>query len=47
MCATKQGLDLIKLINKKYKISCVITPKVSKYSSEERISKKFLSKKQY
>ncbi len=40
LCATQQGLDLIKLINQKYKISYVITPKTNKYSSEERISAK-------
>ncbi len=45
MCATKQGLDLIKLINKKYKVSCVITPKVNNYSSEERISAKSFCRK--
>ncbi len=45
MCATKQGLDLIKLINKKYKISYVITPKINKNSSEERTSAKSFCQK--
>tara|TARA_B110000483_G_scaffold9932_1_gene11749 strand:- start:3789 stop:4796 length:1008 start_codon:yes stop_codon:yes gene_type:complete len=40
LCATKQGLDLINLINKDYKITCVITPKINKNSPSERISAK-------
>ena len=39
-CATKQGLDLISLINKNHKITCVITAKTIKKSSPERISAK-------
>ena len=40
LCATKSGLDLIKLINNQYKIDYVITPKISKKSTSERISAK-------
>jgi methionyl-tRNA formyltransferase len=40
LCATKSGLDLIKLISNKYKIGCVITAKTYKNSSSERISAK-------
>lgn len=45
LCATKSGLDLIKLINSRYKVSCVITAKTNKYSSSERISSKKFCKK--
>lgn len=45
LCSTKSGLDLISLINRKYKVSCVITAKVSKKSSSERISAKEFCKK--
>jgi methionyl-tRNA formyltransferase len=44
LCATKNGLDLIGLIKKKYKIDCVITPKTIKNSTEERISAKLFCK---
>ncbi len=45
LSATKHGLDLIDLINKKYKIHYVITPKLKKKSSSERINaKKFCIK---
>jgi methionyl-tRNA formyltransferase len=40
LCATKSGLDLIKLISSKYKIGCVITAKTYKNSTSERISAK-------
>jgi methionyl-tRNA formyltransferase len=40
LCATKMGLDLVKLISNKYKISCVVTAKTNKKSSSERISAK-------
>lgn len=40
LCATSSGLDLIKLISRRYKISCVITAKTNRYSTSERISAK-------
>lgn len=40
LSATKHGLDLIDLINKKYKIHYVITPKLKKNSSTERVNAK-------
>ena len=46
LSATKHGLDLINLINKECKVHYVITPKLKKQSSSERINaKKFCIKK--
>ena len=45
LCGTKNGIDLIKFLQKKIKIDLVITSKVKKNSSPERYSAKIFCKK--
>ena len=45
LCGTKNGIDLIKFLQKKIKIDLVITSKVKRNSSPERLNANFLSKK--
>ena len=45
LCGTKNGIDLIKFLQKKIKIDLVITSKVKKNSSPERYNFKIFCKK--